>query len=512
MKSQSVYGRDTFSPAHLARRETARLERVAAREVAQQQRESVGNTLAPRMVHSPDPGLIWRRANLDEQFIEQNQDPERNSALTSVVNWEIMTFLTAPMVVAEVVDEDQFEFLPEHPGSRVVDRPNPEHSWAEVMDFSLRDLFMDEKGSAFLLKSRESRWMQMVALWPLAAQQIEPKGNRRQLITHYEYTVGGEKIDIPRSEMIHLRLGISKVNMRLGRDPLMAIRRDLFGDDEAARYQSSLVYNAAVPGTVLSPKNEFAPPLATDEKSAEQVKERFRESFSGAGRGGVMLGESAMDVSTVSLSPREMNFRDLRKLPEERISGNHNVPAIVAGLGAGLDRSTFSNYAEAREAGYEEAVIYLQNTLARQFTYQLLRQEFTDDEAFVYKFDLRNVRILQEDRNEKHKRIRDDLLSGRITLGEAYKLAGDDDSGLSEEEKGVRYIPTSVRVVKPGELLTVDDMPEAPPDQFDGAPSGDDSGAGGDNRDAPGDGGQSGDDGDAPGDGGQSGDDGGGDE
>lgn len=459
----------------------------------------VENTLSRGVPHAADPGMIWRRANLDEQFIDQHQDPEHNSALTAVVNWEIMTFLTAPMVVAEIVDEENIQFLPEHPASRLVERPNPEFSWAEVMDFAFRDLMMKPKGAAFILKAREPRWMQTIALWPLAADHVTPKGSDRQLITHYEYEVGGRTINIPRSEMIQLRLGINPQNMRLGRDPIAPIRRDLFGDDEGARYQSSLLFNAAVPGIVLSPKGELSPPLATDEESAERTKERFRSSFSGAGRGGVMLGESAMDVNVVSLSPTDMDFRELRKLPEERISGNHNIPAIVAGLGAGLDRSTFSNYAEAREAGYEEAIIYLQTTLARQFTYQLLRQEFTDDESFVFRHDLRNVRILQEDLNSKHQRVRDDLLAGRITLGESYNRLGEDDSDLSKDEKGIRYVPTSVRVVKAGELATVDDMPDAPPDEFDGVSGGDgeDSGAGGDPRDEPGDGdgGQGGDSG-----------------
>ena len=51
----------------------------------------------------------------------------------------------------------------------------------------------------------------------------------------------------------------------------------------------------------------------------------------------------------------------------------------------------------------------------------------------------------------------------RLRWGEAYRFLGYDDSELDEDEKGVRYVPTGVRVVKAGELATVDDAPEPMP-------------------------------------------------
>jgi hypothetical protein len=73
------------------------------------------------------------------------------------------------------------------------------------------------------------------------------------------------------------------------------------------------------------------------------------------------------------------------------------IPAIVAGLGAGLDRSTFTNMAEAREAAYEAGLIPMQRILGEDIRFQLLADFGDDPFAFRFGFDLSKVRVLQED-------------------------------------------------------------------------------------------------------------------
>ena len=118
-----------------------------------------------------------------------------------------------------------------------------------------------------------------------------------------------------------------------------------------------------------------------------------------------------------------MELRDLRRIPEERVSALLGVPAIVAGLGAGLDRSTFANFAEAREMAYESNIIPLQREFAATLSKALL-PDFEPPERVVLDFDLSRVRILQEDVNAAAGRWGELVRSGIAMVSEARSAMG----------------------------------------------------------------------------------------
>ena len=89
-----------------------------------------------------------------------------------------------------------------------------------------------------------------------------------------------------------------------------------------------------------------------------------------------MILTGAMDVKVVSWSPEQMNLNQLRRLPEERVSAVLGVPAILAGLGAGLEAATYNNTRELREFFTEQKLIPLWQTVANEITSQLLQADF----------------------------------------------------------------------------------------------------------------------------------------
>jgi phage portal protein BeeE len=118
------------------------------------------------------------------------------------------------------------------------------------------------------------------------------------------------------------------------------------------------------------------------------------------------------EVTTLSWSPEQMNLRELRRIPEERVSAVLGIPAIVAGLGAGLDRSTYSNMAEAREMAWESGLIPIQRLIADDLSSQLL-PDFDDDKMAEVFFDYSDVRVLQADATDLARRWRE-LVQGSI--------------------------------------------------------------------------------------------------
>ena len=80
------------------------------------------------------------------------------------------------------------------------------------------------------------------------------------------------------------------------------------------------------------------------------------------------------------------------------------VPAILAGLGAGLDRSTFSNTREMGEMFTERKLVPQWRADAAKLNVSL-KPDFTDDRDITIQFDIKNVRALQEDENAKYERL-----------------------------------------------------------------------------------------------------------
>jgi hypothetical protein len=143
-------------------------------------------------------------------------------------------------------------------------------------------------------------------------------------------------------------------------------------------------------------------------------------------------------LHALGFSPEQMDLKVLHRVPEERISAVLGVPAIVAGLGAGLDRSTYSNFREAREAFTEQKLLPLWRQLAAEITLQLV-PDFTDDRLVIADFDTGEIRALADDENEKATRLKTLVDAGILTKDEARAELGYDalPNGLGEAREPV---------------------------------------------------------------------------
>lgn len=304
---------------------------------------------------------------------------------------------------------------------------------------------MDYDGNCLLWKQRDGMdaaggSVAALRLLPWSSVQIQPSGLHGHIqgltgdaaeIEEYWYTGGGQVAKIPPEDVVHLRRGTSTVDHRVGESAFAAVAAEVFADDEGSRWTASAMRNGLQIGVLVSPDDE-------EDSRPEEIKQIAAEFNSGAGgenRNTAMVMGRKMKVERMSTTPREFQFREVRTIPEERISAVDGVPAIVAGLGAGLQRSTFSNYEEARRAFYQSTVQPMLASIAAQLTEQLV-PEFAEDEGLRIAFDPRDVAALNEDVNEFHARVRDDLSAGIIDdvlaadlLGYPVMLRSDDDEG-----------------------------------------------------------------------------------
>ncbi len=350
--------------------------------------------------------------------LEEIGNGSGNSAVAACLSVLATAFAEPRLQVFKEDDTGQDVQLSKHPISKLFKRPNPFMSGAILSHYLVSS--MSVEGDAYLYKNRNKKG-QVVQLVPLMAPYITAKGNTDKLITHYEYTPNTDTVDIPTTDIVHIRTGVDPNDHRRGYAPIKTVLREILGDEAAGQYSTSLLHNMAIPGVILSPSSDAMGGPTREE--AEAISEMYKSKFGGANRGMPMVLTGSMNIDVVSFSPSDMNLTELRRLPEERVAAVMGVPAVLAGLGAGLNSATYSNTRELREYFTEQKLVPLWRTVADELTYQLL-PEFDDNDNIYCKYDIESVRALSQDQDELYKRMNSAVSGGWATIGEARNMVG----------------------------------------------------------------------------------------
>ena len=381
-------------------------------------------------------------------------DGSGNSAVTACLNVLATSFAEPPL---QVVKRDQTfgdrEVNYTHPLAELLRRPNPFMSHNLLSHYIV--VALNTNGDAFLYKNKNVRG-QVVELIPLMPHLVEVRGNEQKLITHYEYyTHGkGEFVKIEVEDMVHIRQGIDTNDHRRGHAPLKSVLREILGDESAGQFTTALLNNMAVPGVVLTPRTDgYGGPT---KEEAESISAMYKEKFGGANRGAPMVLSGAMNVEVVSFTPDQMKLAELRRIPEERVSAVLGVPAILAGLGAGLNSATYNNTKELKEFFTEQKLVPMWRTVANELTHQLLVPDF-GDKNLMCDYDIQSVRALQTDVDNLYKRVNMGVSGGWITIGEARQVVG-----LNVDDKHDVYLrPLNMIQVDSDGNAILNQMPEA---------------------------------------------------
>jgi HK97 family phage portal protein len=372
-------------------------------------------------------------------------DGSGNAAVQACLKWMGRTFLEAPPRLQRYQRDEKLAPEPRHALTRLLRRPNPHYTGRALWKATINDRKVD--GNAYWYKLR-SRAGLVVELWWLPTWMVQPmrREGSGELVTHYEYVVEGRRYELRREDVVHFRGDPDPRNPMKGLGEIRSLLREIFTDDEAANYTASLLRNMGVTGPIIRPKT---PEDVLTREQADAIKGQFQANFTGDNRGMPLVGLVPMDVDQVGYNPEQMQLRELRRLPEERIAAVLGVPPILAGLGAGLERATYANYAEAREAGFEGAILPMQGDFAEEIMLQLV-PDFDDPEAVEFDFDISGVRVLQEDEDSLATRLATLVGGGIITVDEARQEVG--DQPLPGGVGDVLLIPSKVMVTKVADL------------------------------------------------------------
>ena len=399
--------------------------------------------------------LLLGRTNIN--YASAVGDPSHNSIVIAVVGWIARNFPEAPVRIRRLLPDGGAEVIvpgPTGPGFmlRLLERPNPYFSGVLMWQATIVDLYCTGNGYWLKIRNQAGR---VSELWWVPSRMLRPAWpeDGSVYISGYYYKIDGRDYWVEKRDVVHFRDGIDPSNPRLGLSKLASLFREIYTDDEASNFTAVLLTNLGVPGVVIAPANTGGIGQRTD---PETVKTAFMEKFGGDRRGEPLVLTSPTDVKVLSFSPDQMKLRELRRIPEERISAVLGVPASVAGLGAGLDTNAFTSYTEARRAAYQESVIPLQRVIAAELEVQLLT-DFADIDLdpLDVDFDTAKASALQEALDAVWKRAADAAKVGLITRG-AFKAATGQAVTADDD---VYILPMNYMVVPAGQPMPAPSQP-----------------------------------------------------
>ena len=339
-----------------------------------------------------------------------------SNVIVAVALWIMRNFPEAPVVVRD----PNGELDADHPTADLLRNPNPYYSGAAMrgglsLDYSVQ-------GNAYIEIERNESTRRPTALYYQPSMQIAPVGTGKELITHYIHQSNNGPRRIEVEDIIHFRYGLNPRDTKIGFSPLQSLFREVFTDDEAANYTAAVLRNFGMPGLLVQPKQEGG---EIGPKLSDKLKTYFSRMFRGDSRGQALVLNGQVSVDTFEADLSKMNIDKLRQIPEERVTAVMGVPAAVVGFGTGLEQTKVgATMAEMRQMAYESVIIPMQRTFGQELTTRLL-PEFDTQEKTAVVFDLREVRVLQEDANARSERAVREWNAGLITRAEGRGRLGE---------------------------------------------------------------------------------------
>jgi len=314
--------------------------------------------------------------------------------------------------------------IEEHPAIELLKRPNPIQSYNEFFNALFGYLLLS--GNNYMLKVGPERGAPS-ELHLLRPDRMVIKGGGRPIPDRYEYILNGRIQDTylvdqntGDSEIKHTKLW-NPLDDFYGCSPLSAAAVEVDQHNLSSKHNINLLNNGARPSgaVVFKPKDDSGMQVNLSEAQRQQLLTDLNNRFSGTQNSGrPMLLEGDFDWKEMGLSPKDMDFLNLKHMSATDIAMCFGVPSQLVGV---PDAQTYANVAEARLALYEETIIPLLRLVQSDLNEWLFPQY---DERLEFEYDIDKIPALAERRRRIYENISQAVQHGIITRNEAREQIG----------------------------------------------------------------------------------------
>ena len=316
------------------------------------------------------------------------------------------------------------DVLEYHPIMDLLNRPNPLQSNSEFFASLFGYLLL--AGNSYVLKVGADN-QPPSELHLLRPDRITIKGGQNYIPEKYQYIISGRvhaeyEVDqeTAQSELKQIKLW-NPLDDYYGLSPLAAGALEIDQHNMSAKHNVNLLNNGARPSgaVVFKPKDDQGFAVNLTESQRQQLLTDLNNRFSGTSNAGrPMLLEGDFDWKEMGLSPKDMDFGNLKHMATTDIALCFGVPSQLVGV---PDAQTYANVAEARLALYEETIIPYLKKIESDMNEWLVPM-FGEDLMFCYDIDA--IPALSERRKKIYENVALAVREGIITRNEARERLG----------------------------------------------------------------------------------------
>jgi len=328
---------------------------------------------------------------------------------------------SVPWKAVEVMADGTKENRPASPLQQLIDNPNPDQSFYEIMYNAQQSLDLD--GQAFISELRAGVRNQPVELWYLPPHQMKISPGSTRMIDFYTY----QKKRVETDDMIHLKKPNPK-SPYFGMPVLMAAGKPADIDRESGIWQKVSLENRG-----SADINIKLPEGATPEQ-AEAIKAQYKEQQLGAKNARRALVSNA-DIQQLGQTALEMDFVASRRAVWTEIAAAFGMSLSNLGM---TEDVNLANAAAMNRQLWLDTIIPQLELIRRQLD-RMLSKEYGPNYRLVP--DLANVEALQENRTELL-----DAASKLFNMGVPFDTINQKlELGFDEfEGSEIGYVPTGL--------------------------------------------------------------------
>ena len=265
-------------------------------------------------------------------------------------------------------------------------------------------------------------------LYNLRPDRIKIRAGTRAMPVAYDYMLKGQIVE---SYLVDQATGASKVkHIKLfnplddyyGMSPMQASSVDIDQHNLANKHNVNLLQNGARPSgaVIFNPKDETGGHVQLSDVQRNQLMNDVNQRFSGTGNAGKpMLLEGDFDWKEMGLSPKDMDFIQLKNMSAKDIALVYGVPSQLIGI---PDSQTYSNFAEAKLALYNETIIPLLDRIQGDMNEWLV--PMFNEQGLELRYDIDSIPAMAEQRKRVFESVTAGVRDGILTRNEAREQLG----------------------------------------------------------------------------------------
>ena len=228
-------------------------------------------------------------------------------------------------------------------------------------------------------------------------------------VSGYIYDSGGQRVLYNKDRVIHGRLAswTSSAAQVLGTGSIESLSREIRADINSQNLVSDASAKAR-PDVLIYPKD---PSDIWGPQMRQEIAGEYRKLSQS---GGAMILSGLAEIEPLTLSAREMEYTEARRMARQSISAVIGTPPSILGLPS-------ANYATSRQEARNYWTVQIKRGKRLALLYTKIAKLF--DPELYFEHDYSGVEALQEVRTEQLNRVQLHILNG-VSPRAAYKYEG----------------------------------------------------------------------------------------